>query len=392
MIKRRNFLKLSGAGLLPVMASTFRAFAQVGNTIPQKPGLAISFVADGPEYTPEAYVKKLQELLDKRGIKPDVYGKGGAVTELEGKLAQLTGKEAAIYVPTGTMANQLALSLLSGTNTKIYLPDNSHIFRDEADAAQSVYGKRLIPLAKEAPYFTLQQLQEGIAYDNEHEVFKSGLGAIAIENPVRRADGRHIPFEELRKISAFCRQNKYPLHLDGARLFLAAAASGVSIADYAQLFDTVYLSLYKYIGAGGGAVLAGEKSLIDKMGHLIKIHGGTIYSNWTNAAMALYHLEGLPERLKKTLTKAQELISAMNKVNSLQATELENGTNIFYLTPDNTIDGKRFSGLLREQQILIRNPDAQGLIRLQVNETLLDTDINQLIHLLRDTLAASAKR
>jgi len=385
MIKRRNFLQLSGAGLLPLLASSLPAFAADRQTISQ----AVNFAADGPEYTPDAYLKKLQQISGTNPIHADVYGQGGVVKALEEKIAQLTGKEAAVLVPTGTMANQMALHLLSGERTKVYLPETSHIFRDEADAAQSVYGKRLIPLAQGEPCFTLAQLQAAIAYDDANEVFKSGIGAVAIENPVRRCDGRQIPLEELQNISAFCRQNQYPLHLDGARLFLAAAASGHSIADYAQLFDTVYLSLYKYMGAGGGAILAGPKELIAKMPHLIKIHGGTIYNNWANAAMALAHLDGLGERLQKTLAKAKELFSEINRIPGCTITSLPGGTNIYHLKLAKIYNGRRFSQYLREKQILIRNPDTQGIIRLQANESLLPADSDQLLQLFTAAMGAA---
>src|SRR4051812_36949992 len=97
MIKRRNFLQLSGAGLLPLLASSLPAFAADRQTISQ----AVNFAADGPEYTPDAYLKKLQQISGTNPIHADVYGQGGVVKALEEKIAQLTGKEAAVFVPTG---------------------------------------------------------------------------------------------------------------------------------------------------------------------------------------------------------------------------------------------------------------------------------------------------
>src|SRR5207342_3190460 len=127
----------------------------------------------------------------------------------------------------------------------------------EADAAQSVFNKRLMPLAKNETYFTAQQLQNAIENLNNEEVFKSGVGAVSIESPVRRTDGRAVPLDEIIKISAYCRSNRIGLHLDGARIFMASAWTGTPVKEYASYFDTVYISLYKYFGAGGGAVLSG---------------------------------------------------------------------------------------------------------------------------------------
>src|SRR5678815_5809724 len=94
----------------------------------------------------------------------------------------------------------------------------------------------------------------------------------------RRTDGRMIPIDEIKKISEYCRSKNIKLHLDGARIYMASAWSGVSINEYSTYFDTVYISLYKYLGASGGAILCGDKALIEKMPHMIKIHGGNMLS------------------------------------------------------------------------------------------------------------------
>lgn len=390
-IKRRNFLKLSGLSLVPALLPSFVSTANAApanSDVPSNP--VISFTDDGVHYAPADYIAKLQEINQKDPIKADVYGQGGALARLTKRFAEITGKEAATYMPTGTMANQLAISVLNGENTKIFVQDTSHIYRDEADAAQSVFNKRLMPLAPGAAYFTLEDLKAGINFVNEGEVFKSGIGTVAIENPVRRCDGQQVPIEEIRKISAFCRSNGYKLHLDGARIYLAAAFSGVSIADYATNFDTVYISLYKYLGADGGAILCGEKAVIDKMEHLIKIHGGTVYSNWSKAAMALYHLDGLEDRLKQTVTQVNDLFAKLNKLPGISITALKGGTNIFDLKLTAATDAKKFRQALYEKhKVLIRNANHEGIIKLQVNETLLKTDNQSLVAAFTDALAVA---
>jgi threonine aldolase len=387
-LKRRSFLKLSGLSLVPALLPSLTAnagIAAVKSDAPATP--VISFTDDGVHYAPDEYLAKLQEISRKDPIKADVYGQGGTLYRLTKQFAAITGKEAATYMPTGTMANQLALSVLSGENTKIFVQDTSHIYRDEADAAQSVHNKRLMPLAPNEPYFTLEDLKAGINYTNDGEVFKSGIGAVAIENPVRRCDGRQVPIEEIRRISKYCRDNGYKLHLDGARIYLAAAVSGVSIAEYASNFDTVYISLYKYLGADGGAILCGDKAVIDKMEHLIKIHGGTIYSNWSKAAMALYHLDGLEDRLKKTVTQANDLFAHLNSLPGISINPLKGGSNIFDLKLTAATDAKKFRKALAEKyRVMIRNANAEGIIKLQVNETLLRTDNLTLVNAFSDAL------
>ncbi|WP_454802553.1 threonine aldolase family protein [Mucilaginibacter phyllosphaerae] len=385
-LKRRNFLKLSGLTVLPSILPgiTTQAFAVNHKLPPISATQVVSFNDDGPFYQPAEYINKLQEINSAEPIKMDFYGGGGAVAQLCEKFADLTGKPASIYMPSGTMANQLAISVLSGENTKIFVQETSHMYRDEGDSAQAVFSKRLIPVAQGEAHFTLEQLQEAINYHNQGEVFKSGIGTIAIENPVRRCDGKFVPLDEIKKISAWCREKGYKLHLDGARIFLAMAFNGVSLKEYASYFDTVYVSLYKYLGAAGGAILCGDKETIGHMEHLIKIHGGTSFSSWSNAAMALHSLNGLEDRLKKSAEKSADLFSALNKLPGVKITAIPNGSNIFNMELTG-VDNKVFNKTLAEKyQIMIRAQN--GVSQIRVNETLLMQDNKHILNAFADAL------
>lgn len=386
-LKRRNFLKVSGLSLLPAVLSATSSRAGAQPDVKDPVLSVVSFNDDGPWYDPATYLGKLQEISQSAPIAQDFYGKGGAVEQLEKRFATITGKESAIFMPTGTMANQFAIAVLSDENTKVFVQETSHIFRDEADAAQSVFGKRLIPLARGEAFFTLEELQGALDYYNREEVFKSGIGTIAIENPVRRCDGKVVPLKEIKRISAFCRSNGYKLHLDGARLYLASAFSGVTVQEYASYFDTVYISLYKYLGAHGGAILCGDKTVIAKMEHLIKIHGGTVFSNWSNAAMALHHLEGLEERLKQSAARARELFLLLNAMPGIEIKSLPGGSNIYDLKLRDTVDSKQFSDILAgKYKIQVSSRKVDGMIKLRVNETLLHRDVKSLAKAFEETL------
>ncbi len=165
-----------------------------------RPGQIIKFLYDGEIFEPADYFKLLLQAYATAAIERDRYGVGGVVEALEKKFAEITGKEKAIYMPSGTMANQFAIAVLSGENSKVFVQETSHLYRDEADAAQSVFQKRLMPLAKGETFFTARQLQDAIETMANEEVFKTGIGAVSIENPVRRTDGRMVPVEEIRKL------------------------------------------------------------------------------------------------------------------------------------------------------------------------------------------------
>ena len=387
---RRDFLKGSGLALLPALipASGLLAAERITGSSPgnEEP---ISFFGDGISYEPAAYIAELQKANSKNPIERDRYGSGGAVAALEKKFEEITGKEKAICMPSGTMANQFAIAALSGENTKVFVQDTSHVYRDEADAAQSVFQKRLMPLAKDKTWFTADELKQAVDSLKEQEVFSSGIGAVSIENPVRRTDGRMIPIDELKKISEYCRSNNIRLHLDGARIYMAAAWSGVSIKEYASYFDTIYISLYKYLGASAGAVLCGEKKLIEKMPHLIKIHGGNMYGNWTNAAMALHRLEGFEDRMKETVKRSAVLFESLNQTEGIKVNILDNGTNICMMEIAKEADGKKFRDKLRDGYNIRIGINAKNQSYLMVNESLITRDIAAVIDAFKEALKAA---
>ena len=385
-VNRRNFLKNSGLATLPLLVANPVLAMNTGHKQSTTATQVIKFLGDGEMFEPADYLNILQQATIAR----DSYGAGGSVEALEKKFVEITGKEKAVFMPSGTMANQLAIAVLSGENSKVFVQDTSHVYRDEADAAQTVYQKRLMPLAKDEPFFTAQQLQAAVEAIPNEEVFKTGVGVVSIENPVRRSNGQMVPIEELRKISAYCRANNIKLHLDGARIYMAAAWSGVSIKEYASLFDTIYISLYKYFGAAGGAVLSGDKTVIDEMPHLIKVHGGSMYGNWANAAMALHRLEGFETRMKNTVQKATELFDALNKIPGITIKPLPGGTNIysFALSPKMEITKLR-DALNTNYNIRIGRVNEKNEGFLSVNETLLYQDNNYIINAFKKALLNS---
>lgn len=378
MVNRRKFLQSSGLLTLPALIPV-TGFAEEKKQSPADDPV-IRFFFDGDDYSPASYIEALQKINAKQPIQRDSYTSGGTVEAMEKKFAEITGKERAIFMPTGTLANQLAISVLSGEKTKVYVQDTSHVYRDEADAAQSVFEKRLMPLAMGQPYFTAVQLKEAIDSLQGLEVFSSGVGAVSIENPVRRAQGRMVPIDEIRKISEYCRANNIKLHLDGARLHMAAAWSGISIKEFSSYFDTVYISLYKYLGAAAGAVLCGDSAVISKMPHLVKIHGGTIYSAWPSAAMVLSKLETVDTVLKNAVERSREVFAGLNKLPGFSIRALDGGTNIYELELASNIDGKKMRDRLNKE-FNIRMPGISDKNRstLTVNETLLYRDASYVI-------------
>src|SRR5690606_26948752 len=159
----------------------------------------------------------------------------------------------------------------------------SHLYRDESDAAQRLSGINLLPLAADRASPTLDEVR-GAIDASENGPYPMRIGAVSLESPVRRVDGEMVPLPLVRDIAALARAHGARLHLDGARLLLAQP--GFDLAAYAALFDTVYVSLYKYLDAPFGAVLAGSKADIAQARDLRRVYGGALYQGWMPAALA----------------------------------------------------------------------------------------------------------
>ncbi|RYG02506.1 MAG: hypothetical protein EOO02_10435 [Chitinophagaceae bacterium] len=207
-----------------------------------------------------------------------------------------------------------------------------------------------------------------------------------MENPVRRTEGGQIPFTELTKISAYCRSKNIKLHLDGARLFLASGYSGVSIKEYASLFDTVYISLYKYFGAAGGAILCGEKELIEKIPHQVKVFGGTMYQSWPQAAMALHTLNGFEARYKESIQKADRLFAELNKLPQIKISPIVGGSNLFTGIVTEKVSTKKLSETLRKYGVFFSGFMREGKLRIAVNESILKMSNDELLKAFKEGL------
>jgi threonine aldolase len=388
--KRRDFLRAGSLAAVPFL-TPFTSIGSPPSLSKEEFPKVVDFTFDGVFLSPLEYAQKLQEIAEHRSMGRDFYGRGGIVKELEEKMADLTGKESALFMPSGTMANEFSLRILSGNKTKVFVQETSHIYRDEGDAAQAVHNKRLIPVAKGKAAITLEEIKAAIDYHNGGEVFKSGIGAISIEVPVRRCDAQLVDIQEIQKISEFARANNIKMHLDGARIHLAAAYSGISVKEYSSYFDTVYISLYKYLGATGGAILCGDKAVIDQMPHLMKVFGGTVFGAWPYAAVALHYLEGFEDRFQKAIQQSKDLFKQLNQLSGITIKPVPNGTYIHHLLLDKGINHPKLSGHLSEKNNIeiYSRPEPAGHITLRLTETLLHQSNEQIVKAFKAALAVA---
>ena len=344
------------------------------------PSNTVIFRGDGEPKTPLTMLQRLAEFDQKFTLKEDTYSLGGNVKQLEKKCAEMLEKEAAVFMPTGTLANHLAIRKLCGVKPRAIVQEQSHLYNDSGDCVTRLSNINLMPLAKGCPYFTLETLKAAVAQAESGRVINP-VGAVMIESPVRRQWGKIMPFDEMKAVTDYCRDKQIGSHLDGARLYMMSGATGILPTDYAALFDTVYVSLYKYFGAPFGAILAGTAEFTDGLYHDRRMFGGGLASANFAAALALQGIDGFEERFNRAMTRAKVLFDKINALEGINVERFEHGSNMFPLKLESDVDSTRFVKTLEEHSVSVSPPDGDhaGRIMLTVNSTILRQDIQDLL-------------
>jgi threonine aldolase len=316
-------------------------------------------------------MRQLEAFEDEVGIVPDSYTRGGTVEKLEHRFAEALGKEAAVFMPTGTLANHLAIRRLCGVKPRAVVPEQSHLYNDTGDCVPRLSGITLIPLALGRPYFTLAELHEALQQSMTGRVH-SPVGTVMIESPMRRQHGQIMPYEAMLEVTRFCKAQGIATHLDGARLYMMAAATGSSPQQYASLFDTVYVSLYKYFGAPFGAILAGPGATLADLYHERRMFGGGLASASLAAALALKGMQEFAERFGMAMAKGADLIDRLNQCEGIRVGRFPHGSNIFPVMLDPRVHVDTFLAALRRSGVfLFLDEGSKDQIHLTVNTTIL---------------------
>ena len=344
------------------------------------PSHTVIFRGDGEPKTPLMMLQRLAEFDQNFTLKEDSYSLGGTVEQLEKKCAEMLGKAAAVFMPTGTLANHLAIRRLCGVKPRAIVQEQSHLYNDSGDCVTRLSNINLMPLAKGCPYFTLETLKAAVEQAESGRVINP-VGAVMVESPVRRQSGKIMPFDEMKAVTDYCRDKQIGSHLDGARLYMMSGATGILPADYAALFDTVYVSLYKYFGAPFGAILAGTAEFTDGLYHDRRMFGGGLASANFAAALALQGIDGFEERFNRAMTRARALFDKINALEGINVERFEHGSNMFPLQLESGVDSTHFVKTLEAHSVSVSPPDGDhaGRIMLTVNPTLLRQDIQDLL-------------
>ncbi len=250
----------------------------------------------------------MREAMRTAEVGDDVFGEDPTAERLQERVAALLGKEAALFVPSGVMGNQIALKLHTQPGDEVITERNCHVFNYESGAAGLLSGVGFHVLDGVRGILTAEQIAEAL---RPGHYWEPRCRLICLENTVNKSGGAVYPLTEIVRIAEVAEAHALRLHLDGARLWNASAATGIPEADYARPFDTVMVSLSKGLGAPVGSVLAGSHALIREARRYRKMFGGGMRQVGVLAAAGLYALEHHRAGLAEDHEKARLLARAI---------------------------------------------------------------------------------
>lgn len=310
----------------------------------------------------------------------DFYGDDPTVNELERRVAALLGKPAALYVPSGTMANQLAVAGHTQPGEAIACVAEAHVAVHEDAAAARISGVQVMPLGTRRG-FSAVELEDRI---REEQCGWPRVGLVWVENTLGLAGGLVWPLDELRQISEVARAHGRPVHLDGARLWNAHVATGHSLIELARTADSVSVCLSKGLGCPVGSLLCGETELIARARASRHAFGGSMRQAGVLAAAGLHALDHHIERLHDDHRRAKQLSRALSDLDCWRAVEPQTNIVVFELPARG--DADTLCAPLRAAGVLC-HPNKFSEVRLVVHLGIDDAALEMAIDRIRSVLA-----
>ncbi len=291
----------------------------------------------------------MRRAMYEAEVGDDVFGEDPTVIRLQERVAELLGKEAALFVPSGTMGNQLGVKVLTRPGDEVILERSSHIFNYETGAPGVISGVQLHVIDGEAGILRGSDVEKALRPGN---YWDPPSRLVCIENTLNKAGGLVYPLEAIEDVVRTARKYDLRLHLDGARLWNASAESGVAERKYAAPFDTVSVALSKGLGAPVGSVLAGSRELMSSARRYRKMLGGGMRQVGILAAAGLYALEFERPRLVEDHAKARRLAEGIAEFSAFTI-DLERVQTNIVMFDAVTVTVASVLDRLREQGVLM---------------------------------------
>lgn len=292
----------------------------------------------------------MRAFMANAEVGDDVYREDPMVRALEEETAALLGKEAALYVPSGTMSNQIGVWVNTHEGDEVICERDCHIYNYEAGAPALLSRVLMKTLQGARGVISAAQVEEAV---NPANIHAAATTLVCLENTHNKAGGTIYPREEMERISDLCKRGDMRLHLDGARLWNASAATGIPERDYAELADTVSVCFSKGLGAPVGSALCGAQEVIERARRKRKILGGGMRQAGIIAAGALYALRNHRARLVEDHMNARRLAEAINELPGIKV-DLEGvQTNIVMIEITGNATAQQVSAMMKDEGVLI---------------------------------------
>ncbi len=308
----------------------------------------------------------------------DVFGEDPSVNALQDKLAAMFGMEAAIFCPSGTMTNQIAIKCHTQPGDEVICDKLSHIYQYEGGGIAFNAGCSVKLIEGDRGRITAGQVKESI--NNKLDAHKAYSSLVSLENTANRGGGSCYDFAEFENIKTVCRENGLAFHLDGARLFNAIIAKIEHAEDYGKTFDSISVCLSKGLGTPAGSVLIGTKALVAKARRIRKVFGGGMRQAGFLAAAGIYALDNNIERLAEDHKHAAAIGEALTKKDFVEEI-LPVETNIVIVKINGRHTSASLAAELKKNNILaiaISTTQVRFVLHLDINVAMVDKTIEVL--------------
>ena len=323
-------------------------------------------------------VAMLEAMMNAK-VGDDVFGADPTANELQAKIASIFGMEDALFFPSGTMANQVAIKLHTNPGEQLICDKWAHVYNFEGGGVASNSGVSCFLIDGERGMFTAAQVEKVI--NDPHNIHIATTTLVSIENTTNKGGGACWNFSEIKKIKDICTENNLAFHLDGARLFNALIAKNEDPKAYGQQFDAISICLSKGLGAPIGSLLLGTKAHIKKALRLRKRFGGAMRQVGYLAAAGIYALDNNVSRLAEDHLKAKKIGDVLHKLSFVKFVEpIE--TNIVIFNLMDTIDESDFIETLKKNKVLIASMGS-GKSRMVTHLDFTDEMLDELLKILQ---------
>ncbi len=317
--------------------------------------------------------KEMRRVMADAEVGDDVYGDDPTVNRLEEIASGILGKEAALFVPSGTFGNQLSILTHTLRGDEVIIPASNHIIVHEAGASAVIAGVQMRTLDCDDGMPSVERIRKAIRSEDLHY---PRTGLICLENA--HSSGRLIPMEYLKEVYELSRKRSIPLHLDGARIFNAAIAAEVSPAEIAAQSDSVMFCLSKGLGAPIGSMLVGTKEFVKKARKGRKIMGGAMRQAGIIAAAGIFALERMIDRLSVDHRNARFLAEGLSTIPGIEVFSERLDINMVFFKLTNKAHSRLIVETLLEKGIKI-NPPEGGEWRFVTNLNVSRDDLERVI-------------